>query len=255
MADLQYFQFPYMSDNYGVLIHSDVTGETAAIDAGDASALLAELKQNGWQLTNLFVTHHHADHVEGLEEVKSATGCKVTGPAQHSNIAGLDNKVSEGDVFQFAGCDVQVLHTPGHTTDMLNYYLPQQGVVFTGDTLFALGCGRLFEGNADMMWQSLNKLMALPAATKVYCSHEYTEANAKFAVTVDPENTALQSRFEEIKQLRSEGKATVPTTIAEELATNPFLRADDKSIRAHLGMADASDAEVFAVIRQRKDNF
>jgi hydroxyacylglutathione hydrolase len=138
---------------------------------------------------------------------------------------------------------------------MLNYYLPQQGVVFTGDTLFALGCGRLFEGNADMMWQSLNKLMALPAATKVYCSHEYTEANAKFAVTVDPENTALQSRFEEIKQLRSEGKATVPTTIAEELATNPFLRADDKSIRAHLGMADASDAKVFAEIRQRKDNF
>ncbi len=255
MANLQYFQFPYMSDNYGVLIHSDSTGETAAIDAGDGTALLNALAEKGWQLTDLFVTHHHADHVAGLAEVKTTTSCKVTGPKLHSSIDGLDRQVAEGDTFQFADCDVQVLHTPGHTADMLNYYLPQEGVVFTGDTLFALGCGRLFEGDANTMWNSLNKLMALPPSTTVYCSHEYTEANAKFAMTVDPDNSALQQRYEQIKQRRAEGKATVPSTLAEELATNPFLRADDQAIRQHLGMESATDAEVFAEIRTRKDNF
>lgn len=158
-------------------------------------------------------------------------------------------------MFTFAGSEVQVIHTPGHTADMLNYYLPSEGVVFTGDTLFALGCGRLFEGDAPTMWNSLNKLMALPAETTVYCSHEYTLANAEFAVSVDPDNAALQARFATIKQQRANGEATVPSSLAEELATNPFLRAADPDIRAHLNMQSADDAEVFAEIRKRKDNF
>ena len=255
MAELEYYQFPYMSDNYGVLIHSSKTGETAAIDAGDGAALLEALDHKGWQLTDLFITHHHADHTAGLAQVKAATSCKVTGPKLHSNVEGLDREVSEGDALQFAGCDVQVIHTPGHTADMLNYYLPSEGVVFTGDTLFALGCGRLFEGDAETMWKSLGKLMALPQNTTVYCSHEYTEANAKFALSVDPENPELRSRVKAIKQLRAEGKATVPSVLAEELATNPFLRVDDQGIREHLGMLASSDEEVFAEIRKRKDNF
>ncbi len=255
MATLEYFQFPYMNDNYGVLIHDSGTGETAAIDAGDASALLAALKEKGWALSHLLITHHHGDHTAGLAEVKRDTSCKVIGPAQHSDIAGLDTTVVEGDTFRFAGLDVQVLHTPGHTLDMLNYYLPAEKVVFTGDTLFALGCGRVFEGTADMMWNSLTKLMQLPPDTTVYCSHEYTLANAEFAITVDPQNKALQTRLENVRTLRSQGKPTVPGKLSEELLTNPFLRASDASIRQHLGMTTATDAEVFAEIRLRKDNF
>lgn len=255
MASLEIFQYEYMSDNYGVLIHSAATGETAAVDAGDAAALLSALAQKGWSLTDLFITHHHADHTAGLAEVKKATSCTVTGPGLHSDVAGLDRRVADGDTFQFAGTDVHVLHTPGHTTDMLNFHFPDESIVFTGDTLFALGCGRLFEGDAEMMWTSLGKLMALPADTTVYCSHEYTLANAEFAVTVDPHNETLQQRFSEIKALRAEGKPTVPTTIAAELATNPFLRAADTSIRQHLNMQNDSDAQVFAEIRKRKDNF
>jgi hydroxyacylglutathione hydrolase len=255
MSALEISQYAYLSDNYGVLLHSAATGETAAIDAGDGAALLAVLKEKGWKLTDLFITHHHADHTGGLAEVKAATACRVTGPRQHSRIVGLDRLVEDGDTLQFAGCEVQVIHTPGHTTDMLNYYLPTEGIVFTGDTLFALGCGRLFEGNAEMMWQSLGKLMALPRETVVYCSHEYTLANAEFAVTVDPDNQALRQRMATIQSLRAEGKPTVPSTLAEELATNPFLRANDPAIRQHLKMADADDAEVFAEIRARKDNF
>lgn len=255
MANFEYFQFPYMSDNYGVLIHDPATGDTAGVDVGDADAYLSALTEKGWSLTHLFITHHHADHIAGLQEVKSKTSCKVVGPKSHSNISGLDQKVADGDTFQFAGHDVKVIHTPGHTADMLNYYIADDNVVFTGDTLFSLGCGRLFEGDADTMWQSLCKLKQLPSDTTVYSSHEYTAANANFAITVDPQNKNLQSRIENIKDLRSQGKPTVPSLLSEELATNPFLRADDQAIRIHLKMADATDAAVFAEIRQRKDNF
>lgn len=255
MATLEYFQFPYMNDNYGVLMHNKETGETAGIDAGDAPSMLSALSDKGWTLSHLLITHHHGDHTAGLAEIKQQTSCTVVGPAEHSNIAGLDKTVSEGDTFQFAGLEVQVLHTPGHTKDMLNYYLPAEGVVFTGDTLFSLGCGRVFEGDANMMWNSLSKLMQLPAKTTVYSSHEYTLANANFAITVDPHNEALHKRIEVIRELRNAGKATVPSLLSEELATNPFLRASDAGIRKHLDMASATDAEVFAEIRLRKDNF
>lgn len=255
MANFEYHQFPYMSDNYGVLIHDSSTGQTAAIDVGDATAYLDALSDKGWSLTHLLVTHHHADHVAGLQEVKAQTSCTVVGPKNHSNIAGLDQQVEDGDLFTFAGKSIQVIQTPGHTADMLNYYIADEKVVFTGDTLFSLGCGRLFEGDADTMWNSLCKLKQLPADTTVYSSHEYTLANAAFAITVDPANNALQNRITDIKALRQQNKATVPSLLSDELATNPFLRADDAGIRAHLQMETASDAKVFAEIRQRKDNF
>lgn len=251
------YQFAYNDDNYGVLIHDAQSGETACIDAGDDRAVLHALSQKGWTLTQLWITHHHWDHTDGLEELKAATGCTVYGPAYKggAEIVGVDVEVSEADVIRFAGQDVQILHTPGHTTDMINFYLPSEGVVFMGDTLFPLGCGRLFEGTPAMMWDSLSKLAALPQDTLVYCGHEYTQANAEFAVTVDPKNESLINRSEVISKLRAEGRPTVPTTVALELATNPFLRASDPDIRAHLGMESASDAEVFTEIRKRKDHF
>jgi hydroxyacylglutathione hydrolase len=252
MSALTIYQFGYMSDNYGVLLHSPQTGETAMIDAGDATAAFTALEQQGWALSHLFVTHHHADHIAGLEKIKSQTGCTVHGP---DGITGVDKTLSEGDTFSFAGVDVHVLHTPGHTLDMLNYHLPSESIVFTGDTLFTLGCGRLFEGDAPTMWRSLRKLKSLPGDTWVYGSHEYTQANARFALSVDPNNDALQQRAEQIDKLRAENQATVPTKLADELATNPFLRPDDPAIRDLLGMQDATDEAVFAEIRQRKDNF
>lgn len=255
MTKFEYFQFPYMSDNYGVLIHDPVTGDTAGVDVGDGTAYLAALAEKGWSLTHLLITHHHADHVAGLQEVKSTTSCKVIGPKNHSDISGLDQQVEDGDTITFAGVDIKIIQTPGHTKDMLNYYIADEKVVFTGDTLFSLGCGRLFEGDADTMWNSLCKLKQLPADTTVYSSHEYTAANATFAITVDPDNKNLQDRIKQIGELRQQGKPTVPSLLSEELATNPFLRPDDKAIRTHLQMPDATDAAVFAEIRQRKDNF
>lgn len=258
MSELQIHQFAVLSDNYGVLVHDSQSGETAAIDAADSNAILAALGDKGWPLTHLLITHHHWDHVDGLAALKSATGCRVIGPSyagkgKDGAIEGLDATVSDGDTFTFGGRRVEVLHTPGHTLDMVNYYFPDERIVFTGDTLFALGCGRVFEGNARMMWESLQKLAALPPSTHVYCGHEYTQSNAAFALGIDPDNQRLQRRAEEIAELRAASKPTVPTTIQLELETNPFLRSADASIRAHLGMEDAEDWEVFAEIRARKD--
>lgn len=260
MSELEFHQVAFESDragiNYLAFIHSPKSGETACVDAGDAGTIMKALADRGWTLTHLWITHHHLDHVEGLEAVKAATGCQVIGPKNQSQpIAGLDVLVEEGDSFDFGGNAVHILQTPGHTLDMVNYYIPTAKTVFTGDTLFSIGCGKIFEGTPEMMWESLSKLAALPVDTTVYSSHEYTEASAKFALTVDPENTALQTRAQRVFALRKEGKPTVPSMLSEELATNPFLRPGDPAIRAHLGMENASDAEVFAEIRKRKDNF
>lgn len=256
MSKLNIHQYPYMSDNYGVLLHSPTTGETTCIDSGDAAATLAALKKTGWSLTDIWVTHHHADHTDGVMELKKATGATVTGPAPLSSpIAGVDRMLNDNDTFMFAGLSVRTIHTPGHTKDMINFYIEDEKLVFTGDTLFTLGCGRLFECDAATMHKSLAKLVALPSDTQVYSSHEYTLTNAKFALSVDPDNTALQTRFKNIESLRADGQATVPSSLREELATNPFLRASDKGIRRFLNMSDASDEAVFAEIRQRKDNF
>ena len=258
-STLQFYQFPYMSDNYGVLVHDAVSGETACVDAGDADAALQALQHTGWTLTQIWITHHHADHTAGLSALKQATNAAVTGPDASLNpatpIVGIDRFVNEGDSFVFGANEadtVAVLHTPGHTLDMVNYSLPAAGVYFAGDTLFTMGCGKLFEGTPEMMWTSLNKIMTLPPATVVYCSHEYTVENGEFAVQVEPDNTALQQRMEQSISRRADGLPTVPSTLAEELATNPFLRASDQHLRDTLGLASASDLEVFTEVRKRR---
>jgi hydroxyacylglutathione hydrolase len=255
MAKLEFFQFPTLSDNYGVLVHDPDSGATASIDAPDAGDVKAALAKKGWTLSHILVTHHHFDHVQGIAELKQETGCRVIGPeAEHSKIPTLDQTLRDGDSFEFGGESVGVISTPGHTLGMINFHFAQSKVIFTGDTLFALGCGRIFEGDADMMWASLSKLALLPEDTTIYCGHEYTQANAKFALTIDPENANLVIRAARVDALCADNKPTLPTTLGEELDTNPFLRASDPSIRANLGMEGASDGEVFAEIRKRKDN-
>ncbi|WP_298256389.1 hydroxyacylglutathione hydrolase [uncultured Litoreibacter sp.] len=250
---LQIHQFPHPPlQNYGVLIHDPETGETAAVDVGDGPAYMAAIHATGWTPTQIWVTHHHFDHVTGLSEVKSATGATVYGPP---GIAGVDEVLSDEDHFSFAGRQVEVIHAPGHTMDMLNFHIKSERIVFTGDTLFVMGCGRLFEGSPSTMWSSMQKLTALPDQTVIYCSHEYTLENAKFAVSVDPDNMALRNRMIEVEQLREQGDPTVPTTLAQELATNPFLRCANPEIRTKLGLEQASDSEVFAELRRLKDHF
>ncbi|PWL19611.1 hydroxyacylglutathione hydrolase [Falsochrobactrum shanghaiense] len=249
-------QFICRSDNYGVLIHDPESELTASIDAPDADAIEAALERRGWTLDFIFTTHHHLDHVEGNETLKAKFGISIIGPGEEAaKIPGLDRPVGDGDEFTFGLFQVQVISTPGHTAGEISYYLPDAGVVFTGDTLFALGCGRLFEGNPATMFRSLQKLIALPGETAVYCGHEYTESNARFALSVDPGNSALKERALEIARLRAADRMTLPTTIALEMATNPFLRWHDAGIRARLGLQDAPDEVVFAEIRKRKDLF
>ena len=255
MSTLEFYQFACLSDNYGVLVHDSISGETASIDAPDAQAVKGALAAKGWILTHILVTHHHWDHTQGIGDLKKEFNCHVIGPSGKSTtIASPDQTVGEGSHFPFGDDEVSVIETPGHTLDMVNYHFTGSKVVFTGDTLFALGCGRLFEGTAEMMWHSLEKLMKLPPETEVYCGHEYTQANAAFSLTIDPGNEKLVGRAAIIDRLRSDGKPTLPTTIGTELETNPFLRAGDPGIRSNLGMESASDAEVFAEIRARKDN-
>jgi hydroxyacylglutathione hydrolase len=256
MAELKIELFPCRQDNFGVLIHDPQAGVTASIDAPEEAPIVEALARTGWELNHILVTHHHFDHVEANAVLKQKYGADITGPASEADkIPGIDRTVHEGDRFHFGSFEVEVLETPGHTLGHVCYYLPKAGVLFAADTLFALGCGRVFEGTPQQMHASLQKLAALPDETQVYFGHEYTEANARFAVTVDPDNEALAERVEQIASMRASGLATAPTTIGQEKATNPFLRAADPSIRAHLQMSAADDADVFAEIRKRKDNF
>lgn len=253
---IQIDQFTCRADNFGVLMHDSATGETALIDAPEEATILAAIERTGWKPTLILTTHHHADHVEANLALKQKFNLKIIGPkAEADKIPGIDEEVREGDVIKFGGEEIRVIETPGHTAGHVSYHLPQSKIAFTADTLFALGCGRLFEAPPPVMHQSLKKLAALPPETVVYCGHEYTLSNAKFALTIDPDNEKLKARVARIETLRAEDKATLPTTIGEELETNPFLRWDDPSIRKHLGMEKATDAEVFAEIRKRKDNF
>lgn len=252
---LQVEQFMCRTDNFGILIRDEESGDVALVDAPEEGPILEAVDRTGWRPSILFVTHHHADHVEANLALKSRFGLKIVGPrAEASKIPGIDEEVGDGSVPTFGGKPVRVIETPGHTAGHISYYFEDAGIAFTADTLFALGCGRLFEGDAAMMHASLSRLAALPDDTTVYCGHEYTLSNARFALTVDPDNAALKRRAIEIEALRAEGKPTLPTTIGLEKQTNPFLRARDPAIRRHLGMESASDAEVFAEIRKRKDN-
>lgn len=256
MAALECFQFPYGSDNYGVLVHDSKSGQTACIDAGDADAALSALRQKGWTLTHLLITHHHGDHTAGLLQIKSVTGATVYGPEPLSkSIEGIDIHVADGSEFDFADRVVKVLHTPGHTTDMMNFYFSDDQLVFTGDTLFSMGCGRLFEGDAAMMLASIKKLKALPDTTLVYCAHEYTATNARFALDVDPDNTELKVRAAEVESLRNKNQPTVPCLLGVERQTNPFLRTDLTSLRAALSMNDADEVAVFAKLRDIRNQY
>ena len=254
MAELEIYQFPCLSDNYGVLIHDPAAHVTAAIDAPDADAVQQALQEKGWTLTHILNTHYHADHTGGNKALKSDTGCKIAGPAgEAGKIPGLDDPVGEGDIYQFGNFEVRILETPGHTAGHISYWLPDAAVAFVGDTLFALGCGRLFEGSAETMWTSLSKIAALPPETTIYCGHEYTLANAQFAMTVEPDNAALQVRIGEIRALRQKDEPTLPTTLQLELDTNPFLRPSSPELQKRLGMEGRPDWEIFGPIRQRKD--
>lgn len=253
---LQIEQFMCRSDNFGILARETGTGETVLVDAPEERAILEAVERTGWTPTMILTTHHHPDHVEANLALKERFGLRIVGPAaEASKIPGIDETVKEGDAVRLGGQQVRVIETPGHTAGHVSYHFPQAEVAFTADTLFALGCGRLFECKPPVMLESLKKLAALPLQTVVYCGHEYTQANARFALTVDPDNSELRERAERIDRLRAENEPTLPTTIGEELATNPFLRWHDAGIRRHLGMENASDAEVFAEIRRRKDAF
>jgi hydroxyacylglutathione hydrolase len=254
MVDVE--QFICRTDNFGVLLHDAASGLTAAIDAPDAGAIRTALARHGWQLTHLLITHHHGDHTEGLAELKRVTGCTVIGPAGEAHrIAGLDVHVKGGNRFLLGNRAIDVIDTPGHTMGQVAFHVPDARRLFAADCLFSLGCGRLLEGSAADMWGSLQRLMALPGETLLHCGHEYTLANARFALSIDPDNTALQARAGEAERLRADGLMTLPVTLAAERATNPFLRPQDAAIRARLGMEAASDLEVFTELRRRKDRF
>ena len=254
MSKLEIHQFPCLSDNYGVLIHNAQDDLTASIDAPDAAAIMVALDAKGWSLTHILTTHHHQDHTGGNAALKSATGCTIVGPAaEAARIPGIDVQVGEGDTYAFGSATAKVIETPGHTAGHITYWFPEDKVAFVGDTVFALGCGRLFEGDARLMWQSLSKIVALPPETALYCGHEYTLSNAEFALTIEPENAALQARTEEIRQLRADGRPTLPTTLGRELETNPFLRPSSPAIRKRLAMEGREDWEIFGEVRARKD--
>lgn len=253
---LEIVTIPCLSDNYAFLLHDRQSGATALVDVPQAAPILAELEARSWSLAEVWITHHHPDHVQGLADVLAAHPAKVRGASKDAHrLPDLDFAHDDEDHFAFSGHDVRVMDVSGHTVGHIAYYVAAADAVFTADSLMALGCGRLFEGSAEQMWQSLSTLAKLPPETIVCSGHEYTAANARFALTIDPDNAELISRAADINAKTSAGLPTVPSTLALELATNPFLRAANANIRAGLTLENATDAEVFAEIRARKDAF
>jgi hydroxyacylglutathione hydrolase len=247
---------PCLSDNYAVILHERTTGATAVVDAPDAAPIVTALDAAGWKLTHILVTHHHGDHVQGVPALKQKYGATVVGPrAEAAQIPLIDVAVGARDSVAVGDLVALVIETPGHTAGHIVYMFDAEKMLFAGDTLFALGCGRPFERPAPVLWASLLKLRGLPGDTRLYCGHEYTLANARFAVTADPKNAALKKRLGEIEAMRAAGKPTLPALMADELRTNPFLRADDPAVAEALGMKGADPAAVFAELRERKNNF
>lgn len=251
---LQVHQFPCLSDNYGFLLHDPDSGETACIDTPDADEYLRQAEAKGWRITQIWNTHWHPDHAGGNAAIKAATGCTIVAPAVDApKIADVDRTVGQGDVVLLGEWQAEVIDVGGHTMGHVAYHLPRAGLAFVGDSLFALGCGRMFEGTAPQFWDSLSRLKALPPDTTLYCAHEYTQSNARFALHADPDNTALQRYADEVSRKRAAGIPTVPTRLDRELAANPFLRADTDAIRVRWG--GSTPSETFAALRAAKDSF
>ncbi|MEA2988509.1 MAG: hydroxyacylglutathione hydrolase [Alphaproteobacteria bacterium] len=248
--------FLCLKDNFGVLVHDPDSGATAAIDAPQAAPVEAALARTGWRLTDILVTHHHHDHTAGIEELKERHRCRVVAPqAEADGIPEVDETVRENDPVAVGALDARVIETPGHTAGHISYVFPQAKLAFVGDTLFSIGCGRILEGNAEMMWNSLLKLRALPDDTRVFCGHEYTMANIRFAKTIEPGNALLAAREQEVARLLTEKKPTIPSLMGEEKAANPFLRADVPEVANAVGLAGKPAWQVFAEIRERKNKF
>jgi len=253
---LKIIQIPVLTDNYIYLLHDTASGSTAVVDPALSQPVLDELKHQGWRLDWILNTHHHSDHVGGNLELKAKTGCQVIAAnSDKDRIPGFDKGVDDGDVIKIGQYAAKVLATPGHTSGHIVYYFADAAALFCGDTLFSMGCGRLFEGSAEQMWQSLQKLKALPGDTRIYCAHEYTQANGRFALTVEPENQALQQRMIEVNQLRRENRSTVPSILQQELDTNPFLREDSLALQRQINRKGGTPVSVFAEIRRLKDHF
>ena len=248
--------FPCREDNFGVLVHDTEADITLSIDAPEEAAICDVLTRRNWKLDYILTTHKHIDHVDANLALKAKFGCTIFGPTgDEALIPGIDLTVKGDDMLTLGTMDIRVIDTPGHTAACVSYYIPAARAVFTADSLFSLGCGRRFDGTPEMMWASMQRLMALPKDTKIYCGHEYTASNARFALSIDANNVDLQARAGQVNLLRAQGKPTLPVTLAQELATNPFLRPHDAAIRAHLGMETASDNEVFTELRSRKNTF
>jgi hydroxyacylglutathione hydrolase len=248
--------FMCRSDNYGVLLHDSATGATASIDAPEAAPIEAALKATGWKLTDILVTHHHADHTDGIMALKAKYKCRVVAPAgEAAKIPGVDETVREGDTVKVGNLTGNVIETPGHTLGHIVYWFHADNLLFAADTLFSVGCGRVIEGTMDQMWGSMRKMRDLPDETKIFCGHEYTAANIKFALSVDKGNKDLLARAQQAARQLAAGEPTIPTTIGEEKKTNPFLRAGEASLAAAIGMAGKPANEVFAEVRERKNKF
>jgi hydroxyacylglutathione hydrolase len=249
--------FPARTDNYGSLVHDVATGNTAAIDAPDAKAIKQAAARRGWTVSEVFITHHHTDHVEGIPVLKRDLGVRVTGPeAEAGKILGLDVLVKAGDTVRLGESEFVVIDTPGHTRGHIVSFEPAGRHLFSAGALFSLGVGRMFEGQPGPMWAGLEQLKALPDDTLIFCGHEYTEANAAFALSVDPKNAALNIRAAEVKRMRAEGRPTIPVSLGMEKATNPFLRADQPALAKAVGLAPGADpVDVFARLRKAKDEF
>jgi hydroxyacylglutathione hydrolase len=253
---LEIVQILVLNDNYIYLLHDSVSGETAVVDPAVAEPVLEVLKEKGWQLTYIFNTHHHNDHTDGNLELKRQTGCQIIASEfDKSRIPSLDRGVKEHDIIQLGTHTAQVIETVGHTNGHIVYYFADDNALFCGDTLFVMGCGRLFEGSAADLWQSLQKLKALPATTRVYCAHEYSQNNGRFALSVEPDNVDLQEKMEQVNERRAKGLPTVPSTIGEELATNPFLRDHSPSLQVRFKDFINTPVDLFANLRQLKDSF
>ena len=251
---LEVHQFACLSDNYGYLLHDPASGETACIDTPDADAYLREAAAKGWRVTQIWNTHWHPDHAGGNAAIKAQTGCLIVGPAEVEKLGSApDRVVGAGDVVTLGNWDAAVIDVGGHTMGHIAYHLPEAALAFVGDALFALGCGRMFEGTAPQFWASLERLRGLPDATVIHCAHEYTASNARFAVHSDPDNAVLADYAAEVAEKRAHGQPTVPFGLARERLANPFLRADDPDLQARWGGGDA--VATFAALRMAKDNF